>query len=127
MVTSGLNVNMKNADSGMHDGGLLEYSRIKKMTIQAWSPFLYGFFAGTFVDNPDFAALNEKLAEIGEKYCLSKTAVAAAWILRHPANMQLLAGTMNPEHLADICAAADVTLTREEWYAIYTAAGHTLP
>ncbi len=127
MVTSGLNVNMKNSESQMHDGGVLEYSRVKKMTIQTWSPFQYGFFGGTFVDSPKFPELNEKLSEIGEKYGLSKTAVAAAWILRHPANMQLIAGTMNPEHLDDICKAADVTLTRSEWYEIYRAAGHTLP
>lgn len=127
MVTSGMNVNMKNAESQMHDGGLLEYSRIKNITIQAWSPFQYGFFDGTFVDNERFPELNAKLAEIGEKYGLSKTGVAAAWILRHPANMQLIAGTMNPEHLTDICKAADVTLTRSEWYEIYRAAGHCLP
>ena len=127
MVTSGMNVNMKNAESQMHDGGLLEYSRIKNITIQAWSPFQYGFFDGTFVDNERFPELNAKLAEIGEKYGLSKTGVAAAWILRHPANMQLIAGTMNPGHLTDICKAADVTLTRSEWYEIYRAAGHCLP
>ncbi len=127
MVTSGMNVNMKNMESQMHDGGLLEYSRINKMTIQAWSPFQYGFFGGTFVDNADFPELNAKLAEIGEKYGLSKTGVATAWILRHPANMQLIAGTMNPAHLTDICKAADVTLTRAEWYEIYRAAGHCLP
>lgn len=127
MVTSGMNVNMKNAESQMHDGGLLEYSRIKNITIQAWSPFQYGFFDGTFVDNERFPELNAKLAEIGEKYGLSKTGVAAAWILRHPANMQLIAGTMNPDHLTDICKAADVTLTRSEWYEIYRAAGHCLP
>lgn len=127
MVTSGINVNMKNAESQMHDGGVLEYSRNKKMTIQAWSPFQFGFVQGTFVDNENFPTLNTKLAEIGEKYGLSKTAVAAAWILRHPANMQLIAGTMNPSHLTEICKAADVTLTRAEWYEIYCAAGHCLP
>lgn len=127
MVTSGMNVNMKNSDSVMHDGGVLEYSRIKNITIQTWSPFQFGFMKGTFIDNEDFAELNSKLEEIGEKYGLSKTGVAAAWILRHPANMQLIAGTMNPEHLTDICKAADVTLTRSEWYEIYRAAGHFLP
>lgn len=127
MVTSGMNVNMKNAESQMHDGALLEYSRIKNITIQAWSPFQYGFFGGNFVDNENFPELNAKLAEIGEKYDLSKTGVAAAWILRHPAHMQLIAGTMNPEHLIDICKASDVTITRSEWYEIYRAAGHCLP
>lgn len=127
MVTSGMNVNMKNSESVMHDGGLLEYCRLKNVTIQTWSPFLYGFFAGRFVDNDKFPELNRKLAEIGEKYGLSKTGVAAAWILRHPANMQLIAGTMNPEHLKEICDASNVTLTRSEWYEIYCAAGHCLP
>ena len=127
MVTSGMNVNMKNAESVMHDGSFLEYSRIKNITIQTWSPFQYGFFKGNFVDNEEFPMLNSKLAEIGEKYGLTKTGVAAAWILRHPANMQLIAGTMNPDHLTEICKATEVTLTRGEWYEIYRAAGHILP
>ena len=33
------------------DGGLLEYTRRKRMTIQTWSPFQYGTFAGTFINN----------------------------------------------------------------------------
>lgn len=127
LITSGMNVNMKNAESVMHDGGLLEYSRIKCITIQAWSPFQHGFFKGSFIDNEDFPALNSKLAEIGEKYGLTKTGVAAAWILRHPANIQLIAGTMNPNRLNEICKAADVTLSRSDWYEIYRAAGHCLP
>ena len=127
MVTSGMNVNMKNPESVMHDGGILEYSRIKNITIQAWSPFQYGFFEGNFVDSEKYPELNKVLAEIGEKYGVSKTGVAAAWILRHPANMQVIVGTMNPEHLKDVCDASDVVLTRREWYDIYRAAGHKLP
>ena len=127
MVTSGMNVNMKNADSVMHDGGLLEYSRIKGITIQAWSPFQFGFFGGNFVDHPDFPVLNEKLDEVAQKYGITKTAVSAAWILRHPANMQVIVGTMDPLHLEEIAMASDIILTRAEWYGIYRAAGHTLP
>ena len=118
---------MKNAESVMHDGSVLEYSRIKGITVQAWSPFQFGFFEGNFVDHEDFPVLNAKLAEIGEKYGLTKTAVAAAWILRHPANIQLIAGTMNPSHLTELCRAQDITLTRAEWYEITRAAGHRVP
>ena len=110
LVTSGMNVNMKNPESVMHDDAFLEYSRIKNITIQTWSPFMYGFFEGNFVDNEKFPELNKKLAEIGEKYNISKTGVAAAWILRHPANMQIISGTMNPEHLKDILKGAEVNL-----------------
>lgn len=127
LVTSGMNVNMKNQESVMHDGSFLEYSRIKNITIQTWSPFQFGFFGGSFIDNEDFPKLNKKLAEIAEKYNITKTGVAAAWILRHPANMQLIAGTMNPSRLVEISKGSDITLTRSEWYEIYRAAGHTLP
>ena len=127
MITSGMNVNMKNPESQMHDGSVLEYSRIKRMTIQTWSPFQFGFFKGSFIDNDDYPELNSALEKIGNKYGLSKTGTATAWILRHPANMQLIAGTMNPEHLSEICKAGDIDLTRAEWYEIYRSAGHCLP
>lgn len=128
MITSGLNVNMKNAESVMHDGGILEYSRIKDITIQTWSPFQAGFFEGTYIgDYERFPKLNEKLEEIAKKYDATPTAIAAAWILRHPANMQLISGSMNIERLNEVCKGADIKLSREEWYEIYLSAGYKLP
>ena len=127
MIDAGLNVNMKN-DAGMdRDGGVLEYSRLHDVTIQAWSPYQYGFFEGVFVDNPKFPELNAKLSEIGARYGISNTAIATAWILRHPASMQVVIGTMNEGRIRDITDAADVRLTRQEWYEIYRAAGNILP
>ena len=38
-----------------------------------------------------------------------------------------LKGTTNRQRLADIARAPEVTLTREEWYALYLAAGKSLP
>ena len=127
MITSGMNVNMKNADSVVHDLAILEYARIKGITIQAWSPFQQGFFGGSFIGSDKYPALNEKLNMLGEKYGVTPTAVATAWITRHPANIQVLAGTMNPERIAQICSGADVVLEKSEWYEIYRSAGHTLP
>lgn len=127
MVAQGMNTNMVNKLSYMHDDGVLEYSRINKMTIQAWSPFQIGFFEGTFIDNPEYAGLNTKLAEYGEKFGVSKTAVATAWILRHPAKMQVLVGTTSVKHLEEILGYQKVELSRLDWYDIYLAAGHSLP
>ena len=127
IIDSGINVNMKNSSSIDRDGSILEYCRLKDINIQAWSPYQYGFFEGTFIDNPKFPELNKKLAEIGEKYNVSKTAIATAWILRHPAKIQTIVGTTNEARLKDICTASNVALTRQEWYEIYLAAGNMLP
>ncbi len=127
MIQAGINVNMYNESAINRDGGVLDYCRLNKITIQPWSPMQYGFFEGCFIDNEKFPALNETLAEIGERYGVSKTTVAFAWILRHPAKMQPVTGTTNLTRLQDCIKAADICLTREEWYAIYRAAGNVLP
>lgn len=127
MIDAGLNVNMQHNHSLDKDGSILDYSRLHDMTIQAWSPFFYGFFGGIFIDHKDFPELNEKLQEIANKYGVDKSAIAVAWILRHPAKIQTIVGTMNPERLQNIAKASHIEITREEWYEIYMAAGNKLP
>lgn len=127
MIDNGLNVNMTNEPSINRDGSILEYCRLKDITIQAWSPYQYGFFEGVFLDNPKFPELNKTIDRIASEKGVSNTAIATAWILRHPAKIQTIVGTMNCERLRDICKAADVELTRKEWYEIYMAAGNKLP
>ena len=119
--------NLKTDRSINRDNGVLDYCRLNDITIQAWSPLQFGMFGGCFVDHPDFPELNKALGELGEKYGVTKTAIAIAWILRHPAKMQAIAGTMNPQHLKELCAAANVELTHQEWYRLYLASGKFLP
>jgi Predicted oxidoreductase len=127
MIDYGMHTNMTDTRSFDHDGGILEFSRRKGVTIQAWSPFQYGFFEGVFVDNDKFPELNELLDKLAKKYDTNKNAIATAWILRHPANMQVILGTMNPTRIKESAAGADVTLTKQEWYDVYFAAGNDLP
>ncbi|WP_025023579.1 aldo/keto reductase [Companilactobacillus nodensis] len=127
MVDFGMHTNMADTRSINHDGDILEFSRRMGVTIQAWSPFQYGMFQGVFIDNDKFPELNKKLEELAGKYGVSKNGIATAWILRHPANMQVVIGTMNPEHIADSAKGADIDLTKQEWYDIYFAAGNDLP
>lgn len=127
MIQSGINVNMYNESGINRDGGVLDYCRLNKVTIQPWSPMQYGFFEGCFIDNEKFPEVNEVLERIGEKYGVSKTTMAFAWILRHPAKMQPVTGTTNLLRLADCLKASEIQITREEWYEIYRAAGNVLP
>lgn len=127
IIDNGLNVNMKVENSIDRDGNILEYCRMKDITIQAWSPFQYGFFDGVFLDNPKFPELNDKINQIAENKGVTNVAIATAWILRHPAKIQTIVGTTNNQRIKDICIASNVELTRKEWYDIYLAAGNKLP
>ncbi len=127
MIQSGINVNMYNEYSTGRDGGVLDYCRLNNITIQPWSPMQFGFFKGCFVDNPQFPELNKIMENLAEKYNVTKTSIAIAWILRHPAKMQPVTGTTNINHLCESIDGAKIRLTREEWYEIYRGAGNILP
>ena len=127
MIDAGINVNMQINSSIDRDGSILDYCRLKEITIQPWSPFQYGFFEGAFLDNDKFPELNRKINEIASSWGVTNTAIAIAWLLRHPAHMQPIVGTTNPGRVRDICKASDVKLSRQEWYEIYLAAGNKLP
>jgi predicted oxidoreductase len=127
MIDAGINVNMQIDRSINRDGGILDYCRLNEITIQPWSPFQYGFFGGAFLDNPKFPELNQTINGLAKDKGVTNTAIAIAWLLRHPAHMQPIIGTTNVQRVKDSCQASGVTLTREEWYQIYLAAGNKLP
>ncbi|NLN81244.1 MAG: aldo/keto reductase family oxidoreductase [Clostridiales bacterium] len=127
MISQGLHVNMLDDSAVNRDGSVLDFCRFNDITIQPWSPFQYGFFEGVFLDNEKFPKLNEKINEVAAKYNVSNTTITMAWLLRHPAKMQPVTGTMNVSRLKDCVKAAEIKLTRDEWYAIYLAAGNILP
>ena len=127
MISNGLHVNMQDENSIDRDGSILDFCRLEEITIQPWSPFQHGFFAGVFLDNEKFPVLNKKIDEIAGNHGVSNTTIAIAWMLRHPAKMQPVTGTMNVTRLSDSVKATGILLTREEWYEIYLAAGNILP
>jgi predicted oxidoreductase len=127
MISNGIYVNMENEGAIDRDGSILDYCRLNQITIQPWSPFQYGFFEGVFLDNPKFPELNKVINHIAAAHSVSNTTIALAWLLRHPAKMQPVTGTMNINRLKDCIKSADVLLSREEWYEIFIAAGNKLP
>ena len=127
MISAGIHVNMLDESALDRDGSILDYCRLNDITIQPWSPFQYGFFEGVFLNNEKFPVLNAKIDEIAARYGVTNTTIAIAWLLRHPAHMQPVTGTMNVERLLDCIKATDIYMTREEWYEIYRAAGNILP
>lgn len=127
LVANGMEVNMETEGAADRDGSVLDYCRLNDITIQAWSPFQMPAWKGCFLGNDAYGELNRELENLAEQYGVTPTTIAAAWILRHPAKMQLVTGTASESRLGEITAAGEIRLSREEWYRLYLAAGHILP
>lgn len=129
LIAQGVAANMDGSDQSIsRDMGLIDYSRLNGMMLQAWSPFQKGFFDGVFVgDRESHPALNDELDRLAKAYGVTPTGIAVAWITRHPANIQVVLGTTKPQRVRECAAGSDVTLTREEWYSLFRAAGHIVP
>jgi predicted oxidoreductase len=119
---------METSDQSIsRDNGLLDYCRLNDITLQAWSPFQKKWFDGPFIGDPEYPELNGALDEMAEKYGVTPSGIAIAWITRHPADMQVVLGTTKPERVLEAVAGSDIPLTREEWYRLFTAAGYIVP
>lgn len=126
-LDAGFNVNMETEQAVMRDGSILEYCHFNDIVVQAWSVLQYGFFEGVFLGSEKYPKLNRVLNRIAEEKGVTATAVALAWILRYPAKMQAVIGTTKPNRVIESAKAADITLTKKEWYEIYLSAGRQLP
>jgi predicted oxidoreductase len=129
IVAQGVASNMAGSDQSvtLDGGGILDYCRINRITVQAWSPFQAGFFTGVFLGSPDYPELNAVIDRLATGYDVPPIAIATAWITRHPANMQVVLGTTNAERVAGAALGSDLPLTRPEWYELFRAAGYRVP
>jgi predicted oxidoreductase len=129
LIAQGVAINMADLEQSVDRTlGLLDYSRKQGMTLQAWSPFQRGFFGGPFVgDRETYAELNVALDEIAAAHGVTPSAIAVAWITRHPANIQVVLGTTKLARVKEAVAGAGVALSREEWYRLFRAAGYMVP
>jgi predicted oxidoreductase len=129
IVAQGVAANMAGLDQSvtLDGGGILDYCRINKITVQAWSPFQAGFFTGPFLGAAEYAELNAVIDRLAGHYDVPPIAIATAWITRHPAQMQVVLGTTTPERVAGAAQGSDIPLTHPEWYELFRAAGYRVP
>jgi predicted oxidoreductase len=128
LIAQGVAANMQGLDQSVaRDDGIVDYCRLHDITLQAWSPFQAGFFDGPFLGSAKYPELNASIERLAAKYGVPPIAIAVAWITRHPANMQVVIGTTNPERVAASALGSDVPLTRPEWYELLRTAGYTVP
>ena len=129
IVAQGVATNMAGLDQSVtvDGGGILDYCRINRITVQAWSPFQAGFFTGVFLGSPEYPELNAVIDRLSSADDVPPIAIGTAWITRHPANMQVVLGTTNPERVAGAALGSDIPLTRAQWYELFRAGGYQVP
>jgi predicted oxidoreductase len=122
LINAGVIANQRKPETFIRGEGTLDYCRLYNITVQAWSPLAVGAFEYNGQGNDEYKKnLAKVISEIAESRKVSKEAVVTAWLLRHPAKIQPVIGTRNPERIAAICQADTFELTRYEWYKLFVA------
>jgi predicted oxidoreductase len=103
--------------------GTFDYCCLHDIQVQAWSPLRGDLLAPQPSSPPRLRRAAELVAEIAARKGVTPAAIALAWLLRHPAGIVPVFGTMSAEHLVENCRADEVELSRSEWYALLAATG----
>ena len=122
---------LANQTSGQYAAstGILDYCRLNNILVQAWSPVALGkIFNPPLTAEENVTNLAKQISVYAEKMGTSKEAIALAWLMKHPIGIQPVIGTTNPERIANSCKTDEITLSREEWYTLFTIArGNPVP
>ncbi len=130
LIDAGVMVNQRYPEEFIRNEGTIEYCRLKKISLQAWSPLAKGMLGGNINEIEDRKIRDAAIAvnKIAAEKNVSREAVLIAWLLRHPAKIQPVIGTVNTERIKAACKAVEIDLTREEWYTLFLAGrGDDLP
>ncbi|MBO7743531.1 aldo/keto reductase [Paenibacillus sp. MWE-103] len=106
--------------------GLLEHCMLENIQLQAWSSLANGIYTGRSKEGASEAVIrtSELVSSLAERKETTGEAIVLGWLMKHPANIQPVIGTANPERILrcrDAARQAEL-MTREEWYALYAAA-----
>ncbi len=130
MLDEGLVMNRYDYPAVDRNEGTLEYCRLHDITIQAWGPLANGWLTGKPAPQPQprYEQAARVVAEMAASKGVAPEAILIAWILRHPARIQPVIGTVNPARIAACCRASEIELSRDEWYHLFQVArGRDLP
>lgn len=112
--------------------GTLEYCTRNNITLQAYGALARGVYTGAEPDSPTSAdaATAELVAGLAGEYGTSGEGVLLGWLMKHPAGIAPVIGTVNPDRIRACGDAARVAqaLTRADWYKLWvTARGSNIP
>ncbi|CAM3001557.1 aldo/keto reductase [Paenibacillus sediminis] len=129
-LETGVHVNQAAAKEDIFPDGTLEYCRLENIQIQAWGPLAQGIFSGRSLDGEPESVVNTAnlVKQLAEQKQTTPESIVLAWLMRHPAGIQPVIGTVNPDRIRACADAPHITLSREEWYSLYVSSrGRALP
>lgn len=125
-VTAGMNV----GTASHFSPGVIEQSRRNHIQIQAWGCLAQGLYTGRDISGQPQNVIETAnlVAKMAAEYQMSKEAIVLGWLMRHPANVQPIIGTTNPDRIKACAQVERLELSREHWYQLYvTSRGERLP
>jgi len=112
--------------------GTLEYCRMENVQLQAWGALAQGRFTGREMESSTEAEQRTSalVRQMAQEHETTPEAIVLGWLMKHPAMIQPVIGTVNPKRIA-ACAEAvrqSELMTREAWYSLYqTSRGYDIP
>ncbi len=108
--------------------GTLDQCMTEKVTPLAWSPLGGGQLAdhaGSLLPSQR-TYTPERVLPLLDAFAgrrgVTRSHIALAWLLRHPAGIVPIIGSADPARIADVARSLDVQMSREEWYELLAAA-----
>lgn len=109
------------------DDGVLDQAMELGLTPLAWSPLAGGRLVAEPAPDTRIANIQSVLDELAKTHGSTRTAIALAFLLAHPAGVIPIIGTGRPDRVLEAAAAADISLAKDDCYRLIAAAGRVLP
>lgn len=129
-LETGVHVNQEAAKDNVFPEGTLEYCRLEKIQLQSWGPLAQGLYSGRSLDgqSESVAATAKLVQQMASAKGTTPEAIVLAWLMTHPSGIQPVIGTINPDRIRACKDAAELRLTRDEWYTLYISSrGRKMP
>ena len=115
LVTNQIELSLM-AHQGFTNGDVA-YHQQHHQPLMAWSPLA----GGQLLSQAD-TKLRDRLAAIGAEHGTDWSAVAVAWLLRHPAQILPVMGTNSLARIASLSDATKIAMDRQTWFELYSLA-----
>jgi len=121
-VEDGITTNSVHNRNMGYAPGTIEHCMLNKVQLQAWGSLAQGRYTGGNAEFEEDVATAALVTKLAAEYGVSPEAIVLGWLMRHPAGIQPVIGTTNPQRIRQCTEATNVTLSREHWYALLESA-----